>query len=279
MLDLQRQYDDNLHLLGLAGGDGATITCPSCGRTSWLTMPADRSGHDDCQGNPTICCPAACGYFANVATFSPRPMKASPPQFDTYGECQRCKVKFAVDGVLFRRPCCAIENPREVMLETLQRIRERTQAIAGTHDRTELEALLNLLVSTFDGLMRGMHAIAKQNARYFSAVDPAHPVMASMLALPESASFQNLSAARTRLLGTGWDMASTVPDWSDLVRLFQKRHLVAHRLGVVDQEYIDKTGDLSAVLGKRVGITADEVVGGAEACHGVVGAFFGQFLS
>ena len=33
--------------------------------------------------------------------------------------------------------------------------------------------------------------------------------------------------------------------------LFQKRHLIAHKLGVADQEYVNRSGDRNAVPGGR----------------------------
>ena len=45
---------------------------------------------------------------------------------------------------------------------------------------------------------------------------------------------------------------------------FQKRHLIAHKLSVVDQGYITKTGDTRAVVGRKIVIDAGEVQGLAE---------------
>ena len=42
------------------------------------------------------------------------------------------------------------------------------------------------------------------------------------------------------------------PEMADLVRLFQQRHLVAHRDGIVDQEYIDKSSDSTYSVGQRL---------------------------
>ena len=53
----------------------------------------------------------------------------------------------------------------------------------------------------------------------------------------------------------------TTEEWQAAVMAFQKRHLVAHNLGVVDQKYLDKTGDTSAVVGRKIGIDIDEVKG------------------
>jgi hypothetical protein len=142
-----------------------------------------------------------------------------------------------------------------------------------------LELLLGFLVSTFDGLMRSMLEIANGNRRYFNSHDPAHPLMAQMDLLPASLSFQNLARARHRLLPTSWDMKDSVIDWDALVMLFQKRHTVAHRLGIVDQEYLDKTTDPAAVIGKQVPLTGDSIVQGARECQLLVNGFFGVFLS
>ena len=38
-----------------------------------------------------------------------------------------------------------------------------------------------------------------------------------------------------------------------------KRHVLAHRMGVVDQKYIDETGDSAAIVGRKIPITSDQV--------------------
>ncbi len=56
--------------------------------------------------------------------------------------------------------------------------------------------------------------------------------------------------------------AGVTPDeWHAATVGFQKRHLVAHKMGVVDQDYITKTSDTRAVAGRKIGIGADEVRG------------------
>lgn len=78
---------------------------------------------------------------------------------------------------------------------------------------------------------------------------------------------------------TGWDMEQQAADWTALTTLFQKRHLIAHQLGVVDQEYLTKTGDSAAELGKRVPLNVAEIIHGSKQCQRLIDAFFGMFLS
>ena len=43
------------------------------------------------------------------------------------------------------------------------------------------------------------------------------------------------------------------------IRCFQKRHLLEHKSGVVDEEYLARTSDPMARLGRKVTLTATEV--------------------
>jgi hypothetical protein len=39
---------------------------------------------------------------------------------------------------------------------------------------------------------------------------------------------------------------------ADLLRFFQQRHLLAHCEGIVDQDYINKSGDQTYAIGQRL---------------------------
>jgi hypothetical protein len=49
-------------------------------------------------------------------------------------------------------------------------------------------------------------------------------------------------------------------DWDFVLRGFQKRHLLAHKMGVIDEEYIKKAKDTTAVAGRKIVITSEEVL-------------------
>ena len=44
-----------------------------------------------------------------------------------------------------------------------------------------------------------------------------------------------------------------------MCRLFQKRHLLAHKMGVIDQDYLRNTTDPGAIVGRKIRLAADEV--------------------
>jgi hypothetical protein len=54
---------------------------------------------------------------------------------------------------------------------------------------------------------------------------------------------------------------------------------MSHSLGVVDQQYVDKTGDAQATLGRVITLTSVEVLDAAQIAERLVKSFFGAFLS
>jgi hypothetical protein len=48
-------------------------------------------------------------------------------------------------------------------------------------------------------------------------------------------------------------------EWMLAVRCFQKRHLLTHKVGVVDEAYIEATFDPDAVVGRKVSLVRSEI--------------------
>lgn len=74
--------------------------------------------------------------------------------------------------------------------------------------------------------------------------------------------FQNISGARRRVLDTfGFDFADSLSadKWDCVCRIFQKRHLLAHKMGVIDAGYLQKANDPGAVAGRKIHVSHDEV--------------------
>ena len=59
----------------------------------------------------------------------------------------------------------------------------------------------------------------------------------------------------------GVNLASGLPadEWDALCRSFQKRHLLAHSMGIVDEEYLKKASDPQARVGWKVPMPPGEV--------------------
>lgn len=180
-------------------------------------------------------------------------------QLETEVVCDTCTLRYMIYGVFGFCPDCGAHNSLQILGKNLELVKKML-AVAEAQESTVAQVLIeNALedcVSSFDGFGR-------ETCRVFS----------SRAATPEKAAeirFQNIVSARQRVQEQfGLDFAGglTESDWALVIRCFQKRHLLAHKMGVVDEEYIQATGDHTAVLGRKSQVDSIEVRALVAALH------------
>jgi len=168
---------------------------------------------------------------------------------ETEVECSDCTLKYAIYGVFAYCPDCGSHNSEQVLAANIAVI----EKILAISESQEAEIANQLVTDSLVKAVSAFDAFGREAVRVATA---------SRTPGPLGCSFQNLVRARTALSRElGFDLAAGLaPDeWSHAVRCFQKRHLAAHTLGVVDQGYIDVTGDLSTPVGRKMKVNAEEV--------------------
>ena len=174
------------------------------------------------------------------------------PTLETRVECTRCSHRYAIYGVFGHCPDCGSHNNLGILEANLALVEKMVAMAADVDDQGLSEKLVeNALedcVSVFDGWGRAAAA--------------AHASQASDATKAQKLSFQNLRRAQERVLALfGHDFASAVTSEEFTVAhgVFQKRHLVAHKMGVVDQAYVDATADDSIPVGRKVPVEPAEI--------------------
>jgi hypothetical protein len=172
-------------------------------------------------------------------------------KLETEVVCDRCTLRYTIYGVFGFCPDCAVHNSHQILNKNLELV-EKLLAVAETQEpplaQHLIENALEDCVSAFDGFGR-------ETCRVF----------APKAVKPEKAAeirFQNIAAARERVREQfSVDFAATAEpsDWKHILRAFQKRHLLAHKMGVMDEDYLSATGDSPSLLGRKVSIAAVEV--------------------
>jgi len=173
-------------------------------------------------------------------------------ELETHIECSNCALKYAVYGVFAFCPDCGQHNSLQILNKNLELVLKMLE-MASSAESSEIgerliENALEDCVSSFDGFGREIYRVYLQGLH---GTDEAKKL-----------SFQNLENARKRIAElSGIDISSplTVDEWQAAVRLFQKRHLIAHKMGVVDREYILNSGDKSIEIGRKIKISREEI--------------------
>jgi hypothetical protein len=172
-------------------------------------------------------------------------------ELETTVVCERCTLRYAVYGVFAFCPDCGAHNSLQILEKNLE-LADKLLALVEAAPAELVEQLINDAlenqVAAFDGF--GREACRVQAAK---ATDPSKV---------EGLSFQNLTKARERVRKLfRVDLAAAVSpaEWDTVCRSFQKRHLFAHRMGVVDAAYLAATHDPRAVLGRKLKVERGEV--------------------
>ncbi len=172
-------------------------------------------------------------------------------KLETYVECSNCTLRYAVYGVYAFCPDCARHNAVQILeinLEISGKLLELSSSSEATLERTLISKSLTDVVSSFDGFGREI-------CRAFSS-------RSSNPAKAEYIRFQNLLGAQSNIKKFfGFDIADglATPEWELVIRCFQKRHVLEHKSGVVDEEYKAKTEDPKAIAGRKVSLSKNEV--------------------
>jgi hypothetical protein len=170
---------------------------------------------------------------------------------ETHIECAACSLRYAVFGVFAFCPDCGGRNSLQIHDKNLDvAVKMLDMAAAAEADiATRLtENALEDCISAFDAFGRETCRVSSKKLRDSPQA--------------ENLSFQNLEGARQKvsvLFNVDFSAGLTRDEWQAAVRGFQRRHLLSHKMGVVDEEYVRKSGDMHAVLGRKIRITAAEV--------------------
>jgi uncharacterized Zn finger protein (UPF0148 family) len=174
-------------------------------------------------------------------------------------KCEKCGANFCVIGSAFFCPCCGFNsvertfedslNKVRVKLDNLDIIKTSLESASGKDEaeitcRSLVESCLSDIVVAFQRLAEKIYL------RIPNVTEPPFNV------------FQRIddgSKLWKKVCNQGYENWLNRKELMDLKLLFQKRHLLAHCEGIVDQRYIDKSGDNSYKVGQRIVIKVDDI--------------------
>lgn len=163
--------------------------------------------------------------------------------------CPQCACRYAVIGAAFFCPACG-HNAADLMFQqSLSGIRGALEALPGVRaaipDRDAAETTARLVIE--NGLQNAVTAFQRYAEVLYSKC--------TVQAKPRRNAFQNLvegSNLWKAAAGQGYDAYLPPAGMAELTRLFQQRHLLAHTQGVVDQDYLTRSGDTAYRVGQRI---------------------------
>jgi len=182
----------------------------------------------------------------------PIPIAAGEPM-RLKATCDCCGCRYSYIGSAFFCPACGHNSATRTFEQTLAAVRAATEIdrqlrAALSADDAEMTARLLREKGLGDVVM----AIQRLAERIWEAMPESKPA-------PRN-TFQRLDdASKLWLTATGRDFLAflTEQEFERLRIGYQRRHLLAHREGMVDADYVRKSGDTTLAVGQRVTINAE----------------------
>jgi uncharacterized Zn finger protein (UPF0148 family) len=174
-------------------------------------------------------------------------------------KCKECNAKYAVIGSAFFCPCCGHNSADETFDNSIKKIEDKIKNLSLIKkaveeiSKDEAETTCRSIIET--SLSEGVVAFQRFCEVTFSQKSPGTKIKFN--------AFQNLEFGGQYwkdYYGESYYDWLAESDYDELNILFQKRHLLSHTEGIVDQKYIEKVENDNYKVGQRIVIKEKDVL-------------------
>jgi hypothetical protein len=180
--------------------------------------------------------------------------------------CEQCGCRYSSLGAAFFCPACGHNSAESTFAQTIETVRKSLDALSAIRQAVQAVADADAARNTVREILENsMGRLVGAFQRLAEALYDRTP--AATTTRPRKNAFQNLTEGSTlwrAATGKGYEDLLTPMEMSELSRLFQQRHKLAHTEGIVDQDYINKSGDTTYAAGQRLVIRDSAVIRLAE---------------
>lgn len=183
-------------------------------------------------------------------TFQNNPIGQSE-EWETDITCEKCGTRYSVIGSAYFCPCCghnsavsAFNESTDSIEKMLKSLPEMKQLLTESYGRDKAETMCRgLLESSLGDIVSAFQKFA--SCHYDKLTGEISRVNDFQIIEKGSQLFKDAA-------GKGYEEWLSDQELHDMNMLFQRRHLIEHNNGMVDQKYVDKSGDHSYVIGQRL---------------------------
>lgn len=172
-------------------------------------------------------------------------------------QCEKCGVRYAVIGSAFYCPNCGNNSARLTFHNTLNKVKAKIKNIDNVRnaipDKDEAERTCSSLIES---------SVPDLVVAFQRVCECVYPQLDSAAKLKRNV-FQRLDDGDSlwrNLLGEGYTNWISEDDYALMKKCFQQRHLFQHQDGIVDEDYLSKSGDTTYKVGQHLIVKTNDIL-------------------
>lgn len=168
--------------------------------------------------------------------------------------CDNCGTRYSVIGSAYFCPCCghnSVENMFDSSIATIESMLkaqdfmcEKLTEQYGEDDANKM--CRSILEGTLGDIVSAFQKFAKENLISNSSLDTSKIRVNDFQIVTKGSNLY-----RTHL-NKGYEDCLSKDEINLMTLLFNRRHILEHNEGIIDQKYLDNTGDSTYLIGQRV---------------------------
>ncbi len=175
--------------------------------------------------------------------------------------CEQCSCRYSSIGAAFFCPACGHNSAATTFqgsVDTVRNTLDELQTIEAALTKAKgvdvaTDSVRSIRKNSFRNLVAAFQRFAEAKFDTLSNRSNFNPRRNVFQNLDES------SALWQQAIGSDYQSMLSANEYAELQVMFQQRHVFEHKTGMVDQEYIDKSGDSRYAVGQRLVVKDDAV--------------------
>jgi hypothetical protein len=167
-------------------------------------------------------------------------------ELETLIVCKQCTLVYSIFGIFSYCPDCGDHNSLQILQKNMELIEKELNYANSSEDK---ELKVKLIEDSLENCVSAFDAFGRETIKVYSKgkVD---------------ISFQTIHTVKDTIeekFGINISHPLNPIEWQFVIKLFQKRHLFSHKLGIVDSKYLKITNDPDTMLNRKVPLQQSEV--------------------
>lgn len=179
----------------------------------------------------------------------------SMPEWELELQCENCKTRYSIKGNAHFCPCCGVNTVDTVFERQLEIIKEQVDSIENIKESINsdnADAICSKIIeNSFCDCISAYQKFAFEKYKKCKGE--------SKVKVNDFQIIEKGEKLFKEIFNTTYSDWISEKEKEDLNTFFQRRHILEHNNGIVDEKYKEKTNDSSYALGRRIIVNENNV--------------------